>query len=151
MAKGKLNTEWKNLWWRPEKYTPQSMIKKAKEYFAFCDDKKNRLDKWIAGKVRKPKTLTGLCLWLWVSKDYISEKAKDTRFSETIKEIRTVVENDIEEWILQWWYHATSWIFNLKNNFWRVDSQRIEQEVNMTAKVVSLPDLIDDTGDTPKT
>lgn len=133
---------WKGNWaWRPEKYTPTTMLKKAKEYFAFCDDKKNWLDKWIAWKVRKPKTLTGLCLYLWVSKDYISEKAKDEKFSETIKEIRCTVENDIEEWILQWGYHATSWIFNLKNNFWRVDTQRIESEVNLQAKVVSLPPL----------
>lgn len=143
--------KWKGNWaWRPEKYNPASMLKKAKEYFDFCDDKKNRLDKWIAGKVPKPKTLTWLCLYLWVSKDYISEKAKDEKFSETIKEIRCVVENNIEEWILQWSYHATSWIFNLKNNFWRVDTQRIESEVNLSAKVVSLPDLVDDTGDSPK-
>lgn len=131
----------KNLWWRPEKYTPETLAKKAKEYFAFCEDKKNWLDKGVAGKVPKPKTLTWLCLYLWVSKDYISEKAKDERFSETIKAIRCEVENNIEEWILQWAYHATSWIFNLKNNFWRVDTQRIEQEVNLQAKVVSLPPL----------
>lgn len=137
----KNKTQEKNLWWRPEKYTPESMMKESEKYFAFCDDKKNWLDKWIAWKVPKPKTLTWLCLWLWVSKDYISEKAKDSRFSETIKKIRCTVENNIEEWILQWAYHATSWIFNLKNNFWRVDTQRIESEVNLQAKVVSLPPL----------
>lgn len=86
-----VKTKTKNLWWRPEKYTPEAIQKKAKEYFAFCEDKKNRLDKGIAGKVPKPKTLTGLCLYLWVSKDYISEKAKDIRFSETIERVRKKV------------------------------------------------------------
>jgi len=131
-------------WGRPQKYTPQSLEKKAKEYFAFCEDKKNWLDKWIAGKVPKPKTLTGLCLWLEVSKDYISEKMKDEKFSETIKAIRCEVENDIEEWILQWAYHATAGIFNLKNNFDRKDKTEVVQETTATIKLEQVKELSDE-------
>lgn len=108
------------------KYTPEQMLEEATKYFDNCD--KSVIDKWMWGKIQKPKTLSWLCLWLWVSKDYISEKAKDVNYSETIKEIRMNVENNIEEWILTWVYNATSWIFNLKNNFDWKDKSEIEQK-----------------------
>jgi hypothetical protein len=75
-------------------------MEKANEYFAYLKDPKNFLDKGIGGKIPYPKTLSGLCLYLGVSKDYISEKMKDPRFSETIKRIRLEVEQNIEEGIL---------------------------------------------------
>lgn len=130
-------------WWRPLKYEPEELYNEAKEYFDFCDNEDNRYDKWIAGKVRKPKTLSWLCLWLWVAKDYISEKVKDEKFSETIKLIRLQVENDIEEWTLQWVYHATSWIFNLKNNFDRNDKTQVDSTINANMNV-NLKDASDD-------
>ena len=146
----KQKPEW-YVFGRPQKYTPKSLYEKSQEYFAKCDDKANRLDKWMWGKVPLQKTLSGLCLHLKVSKDYISEKAKDDNFSEAIKEIRLNVENDLEIRTLQWVYNATSGIFNLKNNFWWVDKHEVDNNVNLTTKVVSLPDLMNDTGDTPTT
>lgn len=116
-----------NVWWRPQKYTPELLQKEAEKYFKKCDETIISYDKTTLKTITKPKTLSWLCLWLKVSKDYISEKAKDKMFSETIKQIRLEVENNIEEWILQWSYNATSWIFNLKNNFdWR-DKSEVDQ------------------------
>jgi hypothetical protein len=119
------------------KYTPEEMLEESTAYFLNCD--KTTIDKWMGAKVQKPKTLSWLCLWLWVSKDYISEKAKDPNYSETIKGIRMNVENDIEEWILTWMYNATSWIFNLKNNFNWVDKTEVDQ--NIKAQVNNMTDM----------
>ena len=116
----------KNDTGRPDKYTPDSLLLKSQEYFNFIDNKDNRMDRGISGKVPIPKTLSWLCLYLEVSKDYISEKLKDINFSETIKRIRLVVENNIEQWILMNIYNPTSGIFNLKNNFNRTDKQELE-------------------------
>jgi hypothetical protein len=118
-----------NKWWRPLKYTPEELLIKAKEYFKLCDDTIISLDKNTGTLINKPKTLSWLCLWLWVAKDYISEKLKDERFSETIKILRLEVENNIEEWILTNKYHWTSWIFNLKNNFDWKDKTEVDQNI----------------------
>lgn len=122
----------KNLWWRPEKYSPEELIDKAQKYFDKLDDKANYIDKWIAWKFPRPKTLSWLCLWLWVAKDYLSEKVKDERFSEAVKRIRLVVENNIEEWILLWIYNANSWMFNLKNNFDWKDKSEVDNNVKIS-------------------
>ena len=129
-----------NVGWRPQKYTSEELYEKAKEYFNKCDDTIISFDKATLKTITKPKTLSWLCLWLWVAKDYISEKAKDESFSETIKLIRLEVENNIEEWILQWSYNATSWIFNLKNNF----DWKDKTEVDNTNKNVDLNDTLTD-------
>jgi hypothetical protein len=121
-----------NQWGRPLKYTPEELYEKAQEYFQKCDETIISFDKVNLKTITKPKTLSWLCLWLKVSKDYISEKAKSKEFSETIKEIRLVVENNIEEWILQWSYNPTSWIFNLKNNFdWKDKSEVDNNNINI--------------------
>lgn len=87
------------------------------EYFKLCDETK------------RPKTLSWLCIYLWISKDYISEKSKSEDYSETIKQIRNIVENDVEEWILTSKYNPTAWIFNLKNNFGWKDKTEVDQNV----------------------
>lgn len=112
---------WHN-WWRPEKFSPEEFETKSNEYLEQCTTNK------------RPKTLSWLCVFLWVYKDYISEKMKDERFSETIKKIRTIAENDVEEWILTNKYNPTAWIFNLKNNFWWKDKTEIDQ--NNTWEIV---------------
>lgn len=131
--------------WRPQKYTPDTLLKKSIEYFDMLNDKNNYIDKWMAWKHPRPKTLSGLCLYLWVSKDYISEKAKDDAFSETIKRIRLVVENNIEEGILLNIYNPTSGIFNLKNNFDRKDKMEVDtnQDINIDIRGLSTAELIE--------
>lgn len=127
---------------RPEKYTPEELLIKSQEYFDFLDDKWNRINKWINWKLPRPKTLSWLCLWLWVAKDYISEKAKDDRFSETIKRIRLVVENNIEEWILLNIYNPASWMFNLKNNFdWKEKTENKNENTNVNYEAETSDEL----------
>lgn len=109
------------------KYTPEEILKESMEYFSHCENTKVINGYWK--EIQKPKTLTWLASWLWVAKDYISEKLKDPNYSETIKGIRMNVENDIEEWILTWVYNSTSWIFNLKNNFGWVDKTEVDQTI----------------------
>lgn len=130
---------------RPQKYTPETLLNKAIEYFDQLSDPKNLIDKWKDWKHPRPKTLSWLCLYLWVSKDYISEKAKDENFSEAIKRIRLVVENSIEEWILLNIYNPTSGIFNLKNNFDWKDKQEIDttQSINIDLSGLSTAELIE--------
>lgn len=128
----------KNLGWRPLKYSPEELYEEATKYFKKCDETIISLDKSTLKTITKPKTLSWLCLWLKVNKDYISEKAKDERFSETIKQIRLEVENNIEEWILQWSYNATSWIFNLKNNFNWKDKSEVDQNLNANVKIENI-------------
>jgi len=131
---------------RPQKYTPETLLKKSIEYFDTLSDEKNFIDKWKDWKHPRPKTLSGLCLYLWVSKDYISEKAKDELFSETIKRIRLVVENNIEEWILLNIYNPTSGIFNLKNNFdWKdkLEVDSTQENWNMDLTGLSTAELLE--------
>mgnify|MGYP001618312675 CR=1 FL=1 len=49
---------------RPQKFTPESMMKKAKEYFNQCDKITLAVSEKTGMVTLKPKTLTGLCLYL---------------------------------------------------------------------------------------
>ena len=134
----------KDKGWRPEKYSPEELEIKAKEYFKHCNETIISFDKATLKTITKPKTLSWLCLWLKVSKDYISEKVKDERFSETIKQIRLEVENNIEEWILQGSYNPTSWIFNLKNNFDWKDKTEVDTNISWELKTTSAVDKLNE-------
>lgn len=132
----------KNKWWRPNLYTPLELETKANEYFSLCDSTK--IKRWINWIFTKPKTLSWLCIYLNVSKDYISEKLKQKKFSETIKRIRLEVENDIEEKALLWIYSPTASSFNLKNNFsWTEKSEQrlVDEEWNDRDIIIKLPEI----------
>lgn len=126
-------TKEKNLWWRPfwtYKYSPEEILDEAMKYFKHCDDTK--VMNWYWKEVWKPKTLTWLAKWLWVAKDYISEKLKDESYSEMIKYIRSVVENDIEEKAMLWVYNSTIASKNLSANFNWVDKSEVKSDWTMT-------------------
>ena len=117
----------KNLWWRPfwtSYFSPDELFEEAMKYFQHCDDTK--VMNWYWKEVWKPKTLTWLAKWLWVAKDYISEKLKDESYSEMIKYIRSVVENDIEEKAMLWVYNSTIASKNLSANFNWVDKSQVD-------------------------
>jgi hypothetical protein len=121
--------EEKNKVWRPfgsYKYTPEELYKEAMAYFDYCDNELVENAYWK--KVWKPKTLTWLAKWLWVAKDYISEQLKREDFSEMIKYIRWVVENDIEEKAMLWVYNPTIASKNLSANFDWKDKSEVKQE-----------------------
>ena len=105
----------KNNRWRPKKYTAMEFAEKFVEYLSFC--KETIINRWIAWITTKPLTISWFCLFAWVSREYLSEKSKNPEFSDTIKEIRMMIENDVEEKALLWIYSPTASSFNLKNNF----------------------------------
>ena len=130
-----------NVGWRPIwsfKYSVEEMYQKSQEYFKHCNETMIENSYWK--KIPKPKTLSWLCLWLKVSKDYISEKAKDKTFSEVIKLIRLEVENDIELNAMLWFYNSTIAAKNLSANC----DWRDKTEVDSTNKNVDLNDTLSD-------
>lgn len=108
------------------KYTPKEMLDESMEYFKMCEWTK--VINWYGKEIQKPKTLTWLASWLWVDKWYISEKLKDSNYSEMIKYIRNQVENDIEEWAMIWAYNATVSVKNLSANFDWKDKSELDQK-----------------------
>lgn len=129
--------------WRPfwsYKYTPEELLKEAMEYFDYCD--KNTILNWYWKEVWKPKTLTWLAKWLWVAKDYISEKLKEENYSEMIKYIRNQVENDIEEKAMLWIYNSAIASKNLSANFDWKDKSEVDNNIKWT---ISLTDLFNKT------
>lgn len=119
---------------RGQKYTPSQLRDKFYEYLAFC--KKTTINRWIAGITNKPLTITWFCLFAWVNKDFLSEKSKDPIFSGTVKEIRTTIENDVEEKALLWVYSPTASSFNLKHNFGWQDKNYTELSWNIEVKEI---------------
>lgn len=118
-------------WGRPfgtYKYTPEELLEEAMKYFEHCDEEKVENAYWKM--VWKPKTLTWLAKWLWVAKDYISEKLKDEKYSEMIKYIRNQVENDIEEKAMLWVYNPTIAAKNLSANFNWKDKSEVDSNIS---------------------
>ena len=121
-----------NVGGRPQKYTPDELYQKSQEYFKHCNDTIVETSYWK--KINIPKTLSWLCLWLKVSKDYISEKLKDESFSEMIKYIRWVVENDIEEKAMLWVYNPTIASKNLSANFDWKEKSEVDNKISWELK-----------------
>jgi len=115
--------------WRPNIYTPEELKEKADEFFDLCE--KTIIDKWIAWKIKRPKTFSWINLYLWVSKNYFSEKKKDKDYLGTIEYIRNTIENDVEEKALIWVYSPWASSFNLKNNFDWKEKSEVKTDVTM--------------------
>ena len=137
MGKSKKLQEF-SKWWRPELYTPEELWNEANKYFKHCMEE--IIDRGSNGKTHKPLTVSWLNLWLWVSKNYLSEKAKHEGFLGTVEYIRSFIENDVEEKALIWVYSPSASSFNLKNNFW----WREKQEVDQTTKNYTFTSNLED-------
>ena len=87
-----------------------------------------------------------MCKWLKVSKDYISEKIKDEKFSEITKLIKIEVENDIELNAMLWFLNPTIASRNLSANFdWKEKTEvdnNISWELKTTTSVDKLNELL---------
>lgn len=127
--------ELKNLWWRPPKYkTPKKLWEKFIEYVEKCEN--TIISRWINWIYTKPLTISGFCIFAWVSRDYLSEKEKLEEFSDTVRAIRQVIENDVEEKSLLWVYSPTISSFNLKYNFgWK---DKIENETTLKMENIQI-------------
>lgn len=96
------------------KYTPEVLYTHAKNYFEQCDATSISVDK-NGNSIPKPKTRSGLCLYLWVGNEYIAKKSVDPRFADVIRYIRQTTANNLEEGLLTGQYNASWAIFTLKN------------------------------------
>jgi hypothetical protein len=113
---------------RPRKYPKlEDMQKKINEYFNYCDSKKEVIATDNSTKViAKPYTVTGLCLFLDITRDTLLEYEKLEGFSDTIKKAKNKIENYVEENSLVGKLNPTVSIFNLKNNFGWKDRTEVE-------------------------
>lgn len=134
--------EEKNKWWRPLKYTPEELQDKANEYFKYCEATLVETSYWK--KIPLPKTLSWLCKWLKVSKDYISEKIKDEQFSEITKLIKIEVENDIELNAMLWFLNPTIANRNLSANFDWKDKSEIDTNISWELKTTTSVDKLNE-------
>lgn len=91
---------------RKRKYTPDELYTHAVDYFTQCDNTVVGTDK-NGNPITKPKTRTGLCLYLKVHGDYIAVNAKREQYEEVINYIRQTTANDIEEKMLTGQYNAS--------------------------------------------
>ena len=122
----------------PMKYDPETFKTKIDEYFIFIKDE-NEKRKVCKDKI-KPPTMSGICVFLGISRDTWSEYAKKPEFSETIKKTRTIVENFVEEGLLNGSVNTIGAIFNLKNNFGWVD--KIDISTNDTAEQMTPEEIM---------
>lgn len=119
---------------RPKKYAnKEDLENKINSYFDWCDSQKQELynDKGQITKViSKPYTVSGLCLYLGITRETLNQYEDNNDYSDTIKRAKMRIENDVEEGIMTGRINTISGIFNLKNNFGWKDKQEIQQEVN---------------------
>lgn len=111
---------------RPKAFNSvEEMQEKINKYFKYCDSKSEILPD---GRYKyKPYTISGLCVYLDVSRDTLCEYEKLDEYSDTIKKAKKKIENWLEENSLAGLTNPTVSIFNLKNNFGWKDRTEIEQ------------------------
>ena len=108
-----------------EKYTNEKdLVKKMDAYFKWVDTKTIVLsDKMI---YKKPYTISGLCLYLDISKVQFYENYC-LKYPNSTTRARNKVENYVEEGSLSGLIPTKAAEFNLKNNFKWQDKSIIEQ------------------------
>lgn len=107
---------------KPPSYTPQELEIKINEYFQWVNDENvERKKRRFEGEKFKPFTLSGICVYLGISRETWSEYGKKSEYVDTIKKTRAIVENYVEEGLMNGTINAIGGIFNLKNNFGWVD------------------------------
>lgn len=135
---------------RPRKFNDNDILRcRVEEYFNYCDEQVKEYEdsKGRLTIIRKPYTLSGLCLWLGICRDtfaeYVNGKYDDinNKFSDTFLYARQKVENYVEEGMLNNTLNTNGSIFNLKNNFNWKDKTEVEHQVtNIDVKISNLID-----------
>lgn len=111
------------------KYTPEAFEKGIVEYFqAVEEENKQRKLQRFTGEKLKPYTLSGICVYLGISRETWREYSNREDYAQAIKQARMIVENFVEEGLLNGSINPIGGIFNLKNNFGWVD--KIELSTN---------------------
>lgn len=136
----------KNKGGRPRKFQSlEELADKINEYFNYCDSKKEEV---VTNKgikiIEKPYTISGLCVFLDITRETLIEYSKIEEFSNTIKKAKLKIESYAENKLFSKDCNPIGIIFNLKNNFkenWK-DKQEVEQNINANINVKKLEDLL---------
>lgn len=144
----------KNKGGRPRSfYCNETLKKQVDAFFEYCDSKKEVYtdDKGRMTVIRKPYTITGLCLYLEINGDTFREYIKgvyddkNNTFSATFTCARKKIENYIEEGTLNGTINHNAGAFNLKNNFNWKEKQEIDLKVeDITVTVTNEEEEVDD-------
>ena len=117
---------------RPMKYTIEEFNTKVAEYFNMCDSTEIGI-KVITNEISvpyyKPYTITGLCLYLDISRETLNNYEAIPEFLDTIKKAKNKIENYVEENSLMGRLNPTVSIFNLKNNFGWKDKTEVDNNI----------------------
>ena len=89
----------------------------------------------------KPLTMSGLALWIGISRQTLINYSYKDEYFGTISIARDMVQADMEERALGGDSNATMSIFSLKNNFGWVDKQEVTATNNNTNKNIDLSNL----------
>lgn len=128
---------------RPRAFeSPEQLEGLIDSYFDMCDA--TTLAVSPNGKsIMKPYTIIGLCNYLGICRDTLSEYSKLDGYSDTIKRARARVEEYTEMMAATSQINPVFAMFSLKNNFKWKDKHDIE--VIQVESERSIPDLITDT------
>jgi len=107
------------------KYTPTTLKTKIDEYFNSCYETKTN-DEGKEYQVNiKPLTTLGMCLYLDISRETLSNYYDKEEYIDTIKKAKMRIESYAEDYLFTS-KNPAGVIFNLKNNFNWKDKQEIE-------------------------
>ena len=122
--------------WRPLKFeSVEELQKKIDLYYESCYE---ILEEWVKKKI-KPFTITWLAVYLDTNRQtLINYEDKSDEFFDTIKRRKSIVEDDIETWLLMNKYNSTWAIFNLKNNFDWKDKTEVDNNLHWNLNISNI-------------
>jgi len=113
---------------RPRAFSgPEQLQGLVDEYFDYCDSEKEIItdSKGQIKSIQKPYTITGLCVYLSITRETWSQYSKNPEFMPITAAAKVRVENYTEENTMLGKLNPIFSIFSLKNNFGWVDKMEI--------------------------
>ena len=109
--------------------SPECFKNTCDAYFASCDEKNSE-------KLKKPYTVSGLCLYLGITRAELEKLSKKRRLSKICKETFLKIESFIEENALLGALANNPALYSLKYNFgWTDMPQRSSDEESKSIKI----------------
>ena len=124
---------------KPLKYPdPLEFQRKINQYFDWCDSQSKKVVTSAKdGKlVPKPYTVSGLCVYLQIDTETLSEYGKRPLYSDAVKIAKKRIENWLEEAALTGAVNPIFSIFSFKNNFNWSDKQEVKFNGNLALSTV---------------
>lgn len=113
------------------KYKDEKELEKGiEEYFEDCN------------KREKPYTMSGLAVWLGITRQTLVNYGKTDKFFPLIKKAKERVQAQIEENAIDGTFNTTFAIFSLKANYKWDDGNKVQVNINKP-KVEKVEDIVD--------